>query len=245
MKKLFSGKLQTAVSNGEGLVAGMNMPLVLPLTGIHKGFVREHFQKKGFSEEDINAKIQEHTVWYGVIDGEYRTLALHELIDEDPQSWGSFLLLVTVLEGGHPLEEYEKLAVTRNELQADIFHIATTLFDRLKRMKLVIARLTEANSGKAPKAPQVTKLYDGSTKTLTLRQTATTAARLDMRVIETIGSIMHSEQPDVLASRAERKGKGHKTREEMLGEVDCRIYRSFLTLTTIKSSKEFMNATAD
>lgn len=244
LKALFLGLLQTQGSNGGGIVAGMNMPIVVPLTGIYRQELVQYFKNLKLSDADTKARMAMHDVWYGVIDGGYRLLSIMELIDEYPSQWGNFRLFVTCVAGGYPVEVYEQLAMTRNELQSDVFHIETTLYDRLKRMKIVQKRLTIRNGGKTPKAHQVTKEYDGSSNNNTLNQTSNTAARLHEDVIDAIGVVMQGEHPNICARKWRERYRQEKCEEAIMKEVDCRVFRKFINLTSMKSSKSFMTATS-
>ena len=64
---------------------------------------------------------------------------------------------------------------------------------------------------------------------------ASTAMRLPRAVLKTLGEIMNSEHPDLVASANECESNGN----------DCRVFRDFVKLYSLYNCSSFMNGTAD
>ena len=233
---------------GDGFVAGSDNAIVVELTGGLKRHVLDFFRSKlgsdgePISESQAAEKAEDRSVWYGVVDGMHRMTAIRELIDEDPEHWESFLWPVTILKGGHSLQTLKQLGRHQNKKHDASFYIESTFYDTLVGLRDEADRLKTMSNGRAPSAKQIASAYDGCThlKDNTIRQAATTAVRLPLSVIHEIGVIMNEEHPDL----AEPSSAEYKPLEKSMNMrcTDCRVYRKFINITSIKSATKFMRA---
>ena len=69
---------------------------------------------QGLSDSEIEARLKERDIWYGIFDGMHRHQVIMELREERPDEWGGYLWFVTVVAGGHPLHRYKQLARLQN-----------------------------------------------------------------------------------------------------------------------------------
>lgn len=257
LKNIFNGtKSAQFTSNGnnekdifgQGFVAGSDNGIVVELTGGLKRHVVDYFRStKGADDQPISdsqaiQKAEDRSVWYGVVDGMHRLTAILELMNESPDIWESFLWPVTILKGGHSLQVLKQLGRQQNKKHDSSFYIESTLYDTLVGLREESDRLKTMSNGKQPTAKQIASAYDGCPhlKDNTMRQTATTAVRLPLKVIHEIGIIMNAEHPELAAPCI--TGNKLEVDESSMQTSDCRVYRRFINITSIKSATKFMNA---
>ena len=259
LKSIFSGNIKSAQcreqdeTNGiDGFISGSDNAIVVELTGSFQRHIIDFFktirgpQGDFLSDSEAKEKSECRSVWYGVVDGMHRLTAIQELMDENPERWDSFMWPVTILKGGHSIQVLKQLGRHQNRKHDATLYVETTFYDILSGMKEEAHRMQSMTS-KPPTAKQVAAAYDGCShlKDNTVRQTAATALRLPVRVIEEIGTIMNSEHPD-LAEPPSSNSMALKTRRKgtntPMTSVDCRVYRKFVNLTSLKSATKFMNA---
>lgn len=75
-----------------------------------------------------------------------------------------------------------------------------------------------------------------------MKQTATTALRLSQRLVNTIGDIVTSEHPDLIASPFTLSGVVRPSKSPSTSNTDCRVFRNFIHISSLKSCIPFMNA---
>ena len=63
-----------------GIFASSDTPVVIPLTGSMYHHVQEHFESLGLSSTEVEVKIKERELWYGIVDGMHRHRAIMELM---------------------------------------------------------------------------------------------------------------------------------------------------------------------
>ncbi len=239
---LFDGAFDGENINGGGICSGSDTPIVVKLDGTLLLHVCEHFRKKGLSEAQVKEQLGSRLNWYGIVDGEHSHNAIVRLI-ESKSRWNGYKWFVTVIKGGHSIEKYRQLARAQNERQSNRFHIELTFFDMLNNMKTEYEKLSKVQNRVL--GQDVVNAYCGysttSKKNSTLVQTANTVMRLPNSVIRTIGEISNSEHPDLILSNRKQNIHSVISIDDVVKQEDCRIYRNFLHITTLKSSKVFMN----
>jgi len=252
IKNLFSGMSNTGWTPGDnfeaGIAAGSDMPIVIPLTGVYRRQALDHFKGLGMTDTEAKEKLGARPVWYGVVDGTYRLIALRELIQEFPARWCGFSWPVTVLRGGHDIQVLKQLARQQNRRHAARFYVETTFFDTLRGLRDEAVRLRIQNNNKQPTARQVACAFDGSSHKSenTIRQTAAMVMRLDDRVIEVIGEIVNAEHPDLAVPYTLDKNHGDRVnRATFARTLDCRVFRNFIHCSSLKSATKFMNAAGE
>lgn len=244
----FRGSTTAGVSFGlGGIVLGTDTPIVVEINGTLRSHLKDYFRGEGFSDSDANARIRSRETWYGIIDGRHCHAAVLRLMEESPESWEGFKWSVTLLKGGKCINAYRQLARMQNARHEENFHVETTIFDKLHGLKEEANRLTREANGKRPTAVEIAKEFGGAMKgkDSTIKQAAGTANRLPESVIHSIGTIVNTEHPDVCLSLPHLNKTGKRCAEDMMEVVDCRIFRKFLSLTSIKSCTPFMNAKGD
>ncbi len=132
----------------------------------------------------------------------------------------------------------------QNERHDDRFYIQYTFFDMISNMRTEYDRLCKIQ--KRVVGQDVVNVYCGynttTKKVSTLIQTANTVIRLPISVINVIGEICNAEHPDLVLSNAKLNRSKSISTDEVMRQEDCRVYRNFLHLTSLKSAKAFMNA---
>ena len=68
------------------------------------------------------------------------------------------------------------------------------------------------------------------------------AVRLPFETLQTLGKIMNMEAPNECLKHDSFDSNGAKTADEALSIVDCRIYKGFVTLHSLRMSTLFMTA---
>ena len=245
----FLGRLSTHHFNSPaGIVAGPSPAQVVPLTGALQPLLLDYFKSMDLDAAEVKSRSSQFDSWFGVIDGCHRHSAIIMLMNSDP-AWDGYQWQVNLLRGGFPLQRYKQMARIYNGLNAPIFHISLTLYDELKGLKDEWDREIAARNGQKPTSKEIAKSYDGSSHVSdsALIQTANTTFRLSHSVIDTIGEISNSERPDLCILMYKEKNhlvQDQVTEDEVSRNMDCRIYKKFITLHSIRGSRAFMNATA-
>lgn len=227
-----------------GLVQGTDTAIIVEVRGTLRPLLKDFMKGQGLNDVEANSRLQSRDVWYAIIDGAHMHAAIMEVMQDNVEKWAGFKWRVTLLQGGKPMYRYRQLARAQNERHDRSFHIEVTLFDKLSGLKEVFDLITRERNGRKATAMDVAKQYDGMshTKDNALKQTASTAIRLSNSVIQTIGEIMTSEHPEICLSVPAMNKTGKRSSEEISQLVDCRVYRNFLSLSTLKSATGFMNA---
>lgn len=231
-----------------GFTSGSDLAIVMPLTGAHRHHLSSHFQSLGLSSDEVKEKIDSRTEWFGIVDGFHRYTAIMQLTrDEDEQvrkEWETFKWPVTMLKGGFQLLTLRQLARSQNEKHSDAFYVEPTFYDVLSGLREEYDRLQGEKSAKKITISEVAAAYDGAShaKESTLKQIAATAARLSHIVIDTIGKIMNEELVELAAVQLAQKDRPDYTiaRETITCKIDCRVFRRFLNITSLKQSTIFM-----
>ena len=243
LMNLFDGLFDGSSINGGGISCGTDTSIVVKLDGVHLLHVCDYFKKKGYSESMIKERISSRKNWYGIVDGEHSHAAILRLI-ETKKRWAGYRWFVTIIKSGFNIEKYRQLARMQNERHNDQFYIETTFFDMISNMRTEYDKLRKVQSRVL--GQDVVNAYCGYTvtskKTSTLVQTANTAIRLPVSVVRAIGEVSNLEQPDLVLSSTKLNSKGATSVEEAMRMVDCRVFRKFLHVNSIRASKAFMNA---
>lgn len=243
LMSLFDGAFDGENINGGGICSGSDTPIVVKLNGtllVHAG---EYFQKKGFSEEQVKERLESRKVWYGIVDGEHSHNAITRLI-ESKSKWSGYKWFVTIIRSGFNIEKYRQLARAQNERHGNQFHVELTFFDMLSNMRTEYDKLCKVQ--KRVIGQDVVNAYCGysvtSKKNSTLVQTANTVMRLPVSVITTIGEVSNSEHPNLILSSSKLNRRSVTSTDDVMRQEDCRVFRHFLHITSLKSCKSFMNA---
>lgn len=244
LMRLFDGNMQTDESfTSFGIALGSDMPIVVELTGSLRNYLYLHFKAQGKSDEQIRSEIENRDKWYGIIDGQHcheAILRLRALNDR----WSGFMWFVCLVMGGHELKKYQQLARFQNARHDANFYIEITFYDIIKSLKDIYNGLK--SRGLPCTGPAVVTAYTGapilSKQGRTLVQTANVAVRLHESVIDAIGSVCNAEYADICLSERKYNKSGCNTRKEIMSTIDCRVFRNMINISSLKSSKAFMNA---
>ena len=175
--------------------------------------------------------------WYGIVDGYHHNMAIRWL-KTNKTSWEKVQLYVTILNGGHPIEEYERLGRFQNHRHSSKYYVDVTIYDQLNNLRREFDRLSKIKSSVTQK--EVSQSYFGCPKVnRTMTMLASVAIRLPVPVLKEIGNIMNSEQPGLCLKK--NSSFDVRSEEEMMSTVDCRFFRSFTKLNSLYGSRCFMN----
>ncbi len=240
---LFDASFNGETIAGGGISCGTNTPIIVKLTGTLLVHAHEYFRKTGLSESAVKLKLKEREVWYGIVDGEHSHSAIIRLI-ENSARWTGYKWFVTVVKSGHNIDRYRQVARMQNERQSKNCFVEYTFFDMVCNMRTEYEKLCKTK--RRVTGQDVVNVYCGysgvSKKVSTLVQTANTVMRLPADVIKVIGEISNEEHPDLALSNKKINRYGATTVDEIMKKEDCRVFRSFLHITSLKSSTAFMNA---
>ncbi len=158
--------------------------------------------------------------------------------------WKSFKWYVTLIKGGQSLHRYKQLSRMQNERHNVQFYVETTFYDKIYNLRMEYDRLKQERTNVS--APDVVKAFTGckhivEKRTRSMVQTAGAVIRIPMEVIHAIGTIINSEHPDICLSSPNLNRFKYQTVDEVMSSEDCRVFRNFINITSLKSSKAFMN----
>ncbi len=225
-----------------GLALGSDIPIVVKMEGSLMNYVHKYLADQGKSKEEVKSIIVSHEHWYGIVDGLHHNCAVRRL-KESNERWESVLWYVTVIRGGNTLEEYERLARFQNHRHSEKYFIEVTFYDQLHNLKKDFERLQSVKRSVTQK--EVAQSYFGFKHVnRTMTMLASVAIRLSSEVVKELGKIMNSMHPNIYLKNEAINSSGAKTEQEVMASQDCRIYRSFLRLNSLYSSKSFMNHNA-
>jgi len=132
----------------------------------------------------------------------------------------------------------------QNERHNDRFFVEFTFFDIISNMKTEYDRLCKIQARVV--AQDFVNQYCGysvtTKKISTLLQTANTVMRLPSSVIKVIGEISNEEHPEWVLSYPRLNKSKATSLTDVLSKEDCRVFRNFIHITSLKSAKSFMNA---
>ncbi len=243
LMSLFDASFDGDSISGGGISCGTDTPIVVKLTGTLRTYVCEYFRDKGFSESEVKRRLSARKEWFGIVDGEHSHSAIKRLIDAKPK-WAGYKWFVTVVKSGFTIERYRQLARMQNERHDNQYFIDYTFFDVISNMRTEYEVLSQ--NQKRVTGQDVVNEYCGyrvtSKKISTLIQTANTAMRLPTSVINAIGEVSNTEHPDLVLCSQKLNQRGATTTDEVMEKQDCRVYRNFIHITSLKSAKVFMNA---
>ena len=226
-----------------GLSFGTDTPMVVELTGDLSYLLDDHFKNEGLSPQQIEEAISAHDKWYGIIDGGHSNEAVKKLSTMDPR-WKGFEWLVTVLNGGHSLNRYRQLARAQNSRHSPRFYVQMTFFDQINNLRLEYDNLTRLQM--KPSQIQLARTYFGTTEVSNTRKhLASMAVRLPKRTLDELGVIINEERPADCLKHDSFDCRGATTTEGLQSVEDCRIFRNFITLHSLRMSTIFMNASTD
>lgn len=240
LKESFSGHIEDDGMT-KGITSGGCLPSVVRLEGVYESFpysfLESNFLADGLSANEATKKAEEmvkkHDVWYGIIDGAHRHMAISELMKDSPNRWAGFQWTVMVIQSASKsiLRAYARNA---NEKQKKDYVVACTFYDTLCAFKDE-AKEIEACTGQMPSAVEVAGKVAGGKKwsSATTVQLARTALRLPNEVLEEIGAIVNSEHPEIASGFHQKSPRNGST-------PDCRIYRNIFSSSSLKQATSFM-----
>ena len=238
---IFHGNQKGESINGGGISCTSDTPMVVMLTGSLLQHVYDHFRSHGLSEQEVKDRVSERNVWYGIVDGGLSHEALVRLMNKY-ECWAEYLWYVTLVPSGYSIEKYRQLARLKNERHDSRLFVEVTFFDMINSMRMEYDRLVQMR----PKVSgvEIANEYIGYSlcdkKISTIVQTANTVIRLPKSVIKVIGEITNDEHPEIAVSNPKINKDGVSV-DEIMEKYDCRIFRNFIHITSLKSAKVFMN----
>ncbi len=227
-----------------GMALGSDIGMVVPLVGGLSQYVSEYFIEEGFRDEELQRKVKTRELWFGIVDGLHSHAAL-TFLKKNYSKWSQFKWYVKCLNSGFSIEKYRQLGRVQNARHHKHFYIELTLFDVLYNLKLEHEKLKREK--RKCGGSETAHAYDGAqhARNSTLQQKANLSIRLPISVLEEMGSIMNKDHPEMILSSRSMCKRGAETVDQLMEREDCRLFRSFLTASTLKGSATFMNATGD
>lgn len=247
LMSLYSGGSDSADGIASaGIALGSDIPIVVELTGSLRHFIHKHFKDMGLSGLDLESRVNSRQKWYGIIDGQHSHEAIMRLRSRD-EKWAGFLWFVCLVRGGQSVDRYQQLARFQNARHNSSFFIESTFYDLISNLKQEYNKLKSKKTSCS--GSSVVKAFIGmeveEKRFRTLVQTANAVSRLPDAVINTIGEVCDSEYADLCLSNNSYNIKGSKTANEIMKVMDCRVFRKMLNITSLKSSRAFMNASGE
>lgn len=238
-----------------GIVSGTPTSVVVPLINSLYYIVDEHLESIYDCAEDVNRHKQEFSIWYGVIDGSHFLCALVELCAKNAAKWEGYKWRVFCVPEGHPLSEYEKLAIVQNERNRETYHFETTSYDMLRRLRAIYDKLFDERSKLVQNEKQkvlihhrdVAHKYDGGDhdRNTTVRQAVSVAVRLSAKTIKAIGYVSNMTCPDIILTNGSLNKHNIKSKASAMRHYDCRLFRKLFSISTLRGAKTFINAIKD
>ena len=252
LKTLLSGRSRFSSSALPGYFSGSPCSMVIPLEGELQILLHDFFASQYETEEEVQAAMRVHEKWYGIVDGCQIHAAIMELRDECPSQWADFSWKVTVLRHTASVSDLRKLARAQNERNKREYTYDVTIYDLLSGLRkehdlLVKEKKRESRTGTKGvtiTSREIAERYDGSehpTNT-SLRQAAGVALKLSTRTIEALGEVVNTACADVIVQSEDLNSLSLETEEEVLGHLDCRLFKSFVCFGAIRSATNFLHA---
>lgn len=253
VQRLISSFLGSGYSNSSvheeifhsgGFALGSDMPMVVQLEGALKCYVYDHFKSENMEGDELEERVRSRKEWYGIVDGLHSHAALTTIKNSHPK-WFQFKWYVKVLNGGYTIEQYRQLGRVQNARHHPYFYVQLTLFDVLYNLRVEHESLKRDQ--KKCGGSETAQAYDGAqhAKNSTLQQKANIAIRLPLPVLEELGKIMNLDRPDIKLKQNLTNKNSARTESQLMQQEDCRVFRSFLNINTLKGSSAFMNAKGD
>ena len=240
-----------------GMFSGTPTSIVVPLEGDLVTFLDEYLSDRFENPEDASAMKAKYPQWFGVVDGCQLRQALHELMDEFPDTWGKFMWKVIVVHPRSSVDQYTQLARVQNERNKKGYTYECTVHDLLRGLrkeydKLIAEFAKTCATGERGARSKVThkdvaEMYDGGDhwKQTPVRQAVTVAARITWDSIEAIGTVVNTTCADVIVHSTELNVYSLKSQDEVLANQDCRLFKNFVCFGSLRSAKCFMSAEKD
>lgn len=226
-----------------GITMGSDCAIVVPLLDSEHIYVRTYLKDKNMTSAEIDDTIIQHSQWYGIVDGCQSNEAIRVLAKKKIE-WASFQWIVLCIKRGEPIERYKQLARACNAKHDRQLFVEMTLYDELYNLRLEFEMMILEQ--RKPTDTEVAMAYFGTsnvTRTMTLK--SSTAIRLPRVVIDRLGKIMYEECPQVCIKSGDIDTFGAATEVDAMKSIDCRIFRSFVNLTSLRQSTPFMNAKSE
>ena len=214
--------------------------MVVELSGALEYLIAEHFKQEGLNDSEIEEVISRHDRWYGIIDGGHSNEAVKHLC-VNLEEWKNFKWFVTILSGGHSLERYRQLSRAQNSRHSPRFYVELTFFDELNNLRIEYDNLIRLQS--KPSHVQVARKYFGTENVSNTRKfLASMAIRLPQCTLNELGVIVNQDMPEECLKHDFFDSCGATSSDEIMATVDCRIFRKFVSLHSLRISTIFMNA---
>ena len=215
-----------------GIVMGTDTPIVVPLVDRLQHLVADHFKKRGMTGGEIETAVSRHDTWYGIIDGGHSNEAIRELVNTEP-GWQNFKWFVTVFHGEHPMESYRKLARAQNTRHSERYYVEMTFYDELSNLRAEYESLLSSQI--KPSHTEVARQYFGDENvSRTKIFLASMAIRLPQRTIAELGKIMNNDHPVDCLANTSFDCQGAQTTDQVMSTVDCRLFKRFITLHSLR-----------
>lgn len=129
----------------------------------------------------------------------------------------------------------------QNLVKSPDHSISYTFFDALFNLCEEFEQLTA--DGRPHLASEVVNAFSGNSpkRFQTLVHIARLSMRLFMSSIRTRGENFNIERADIVLKNSYLNRAGLQTVEKVFEEVDCRVYKNFLTISTFQNASSFLS----
>ena len=257
LKAILTGSIKAQDLLLSGMFSGSPTSIVVPLVGDLATYLDDYLSDHYDSADDAAAAKATFPRWYGVIDGCQIRQALHELMDEIPETWGSFSWKVIAVHPNSSKDQYTQLARVQNERMKKGYSYDCTIYDLIRGLRNEYDKLIKEVAKTCPtgergarskvKHKDVAEKYDGgdhSTNT-SIKQAVTVASRISLDSIRALGTVVNTTCADVIVENSDLNVYSLKSQAEVLANQDCRLFKNFVCFGSLRSAKEFMSADKD
>ena len=250
LRAIISGSSESVANALPGMVSGTPSCCVVPLVGKLESILDDWLKTKCKTPEEAALHKSTHAVWYGIVDGCHLHVAIQEERDEINSKWTQFKWRVLVLQPSCSLNDLRRFARIQNERSKAHYHFECTLYDLLNGLRqeydeLYAARKKVSRTGKKGiniTHREVAHAYDGGehANNTSVKQAVSVAIRVSKKAIEAIGEVINTDCSDMIFHSAALNHENHRTKNEVVRNQDCRLFKAFVSFGSLRASKAFM-----
>lgn len=160
------------------------------------------------------------------------------------QFWNNRSWFVTKLNMVYLVDLYDQLSRFQNHRHSAKYYVCLTFFEELNNIHDEYKWLFPSSSTVSHAA--VAQAYFVQHKiSKAMKMLASTDIRLLLHTMEAFGTILNSEHPHVLDSYSNERSRPSSMVKAILSEVDCRVFREFAKLNSLKNCSLFMSTKSD
>lgn len=228
-----------------GMVSGTDAAVVVPIPADDKNMVRRILLAEyELFEEQVDQRLKATDKCYGIVEGNIRHKALLHLMENDPNKWGRFSWQVMCLRQIFPLPALRQFARAQNMRHRSSYYVEMVLSDFFTGLHDEYERLKAQKNGTSTTVAEVSNAFIAAVhdkSDSTIRQYASTVKRIPRPVIDIISTIMNEEHPKIVQAMSSGNLTS-LTEQQIIQQLDCRVFRNFITIGSLRLATNFMNA---